>query len=143
MPVARAAPHSLRVLFATAMVGLGNFIYKFGLMAGATPASMIVAQAVMVVPAATLFVVLVDGRIRPAAAALRHAPRAALALAAAFSLLLEALARGDASAVVPVAQMGFVVTALIGTLFLKEPFNLRKGAGLVAALAALGSFAGG
>jgi multidrug transporter EmrE-like cation transporter len=45
--------------------------------------------------------------------------------------------------VVPIAQMGFVVTALLGFLFLREPFTARKGAGLVAALAALASLAYG
>jgi len=38
---------------------------------------------------------------------------------------------------VPVAQMGFVVTALLGIVFLRESFTLRIGAGLVVALAAL------
>jgi uncharacterized membrane protein len=54
----------------------------------------------------------------------------------------ESLARGEASVVVPIAQMGFVVTALLGFLFLREPFA-RKGAGLVAALAALAGLASG
>jgi len=35
------------------------------------------------------------------------------------------------------------VTALIGFLVLREPFTARKGAGLVAALAALATFAYG
>jgi multidrug transporter EmrE-like cation transporter len=43
--------------------------------------------------------------------------------------------------IVPIAQMGFVVTALLGFLLLREPFTLRKGAGLVAAVAALASLA--
>ena len=43
----------------------------------------------------------------------------------------------------PVAQMGFVITALFGALFLGEPFTARKGAGLAAALAALASLASG
>jgi multidrug transporter EmrE-like cation transporter len=41
--------------------------------------------------------------------------------------------------VVPIAQMGFVVTALLGFFFLREPFTVRKGVGLAAALAALAS----
>jgi len=45
--------------------------------------------------------------------------------------------------VVPIAQMGFVVTALLGFFFLREPFTARKGAGLAAALAALASLARG
>jgi drug/metabolite transporter (DMT)-like permease len=51
------------------------------------------------------------------------------------------MARADASVVAPVAQMGFVVTALLGFVFLCEPFTGRKLAGLVAALGALISFA--
>ena len=43
--------------------------------------------------------------------------------------------------VVPIAQMGFVITALLGFLLLREPFTARKGAGLIAALAALASLA--
>jgi drug/metabolite transporter (DMT)-like permease len=39
---------------------------------------------------------------------------------------------------IPIAQMGFVVTALLGFLFLREPFTDRKGAGLAAALSSLG-----
>jgi multidrug transporter EmrE-like cation transporter len=37
--------------------------------------------------------------------------------------------------------MGFVVTALLGFVLLREPFTLRKAAGLAAALAALASLA--
>ena len=44
----------IRVLVATVAVGIGNFIYKLGLQAGATPASIIVAQGCAVVVGATL-----------------------------------------------------------------------------------------
>ncbi|HMA87434.1 MAG TPA: hypothetical protein VKP89_01670, partial [Burkholderiales bacterium] len=57
--------------------------------------------------------------------------------------MVESLARADASVVVPVAQMGFVVTSLVGFLFLREPFSARKDAGLLAAIAALASLAHG
>lgn len=133
----------MRVLAATVAVGIGNFIYKLGLRDGATPATIIAVQGMAVVACATAFVAVKDGRIRPSPAVVRYAPRAAVALAAAFSLLVEGLASGQASVVVPVAQMGFVVTALVGTLFLKERFTLRKGAGIAVALAALASLASG
>jgi uncharacterized membrane protein len=131
----------VRVLVATAAVGIGTFIYKLGLLAGSTPASLIVAQAAVVVTLATAFAGAVDRGIRPSRAALRYAPIAAIVLACAFSFLVESLARGEASVVVPIGQMGFVVTALLGFLFLREPFTARKGAGLIAALAALASLA--
>ncbi len=132
-----------RVLVATVSVGAGNFIYTLGLRAGASPGSLIVAQAAVVVTLATVFTGAVDRRIRPSGAALRHAPRAAIVLALAFAFMVEGMARAEASVAVPIAQMGFVVTALLGFLFLREPFTARKGAGLAAALAALASLAYG
>lgn len=132
-----------RVLVATAAIGIGNFLYKYGLRAGATPASLIVAQATVVVGCSTALTGIVDRRIRPSRAVLRNAPLAGVAIALAFCLMVESLARGEASVMVPVAQMGFVATSLFGFVFLREPFSLRKGAGLVAALAALASLAGG
>jgi drug/metabolite transporter (DMT)-like permease len=133
----------VRVLVATAAVGIANLIYKYGLRAGATPASLLVAQAAVVVTLATALAGAVDRRIRPSGAALRYAPRAAIVLALAFIFLVESLARAQASVAVPIAQMGFVVTALLGFVFLREPFTARKGAGLAAALAALASLAYG
>jgi drug/metabolite transporter (DMT)-like permease len=133
----------VRVAVATVAVGIGNVIYKYGLRAGATPASLIVAQAAVVVPLATATAGAKDHSIRPPGVALCYASAAAIVLAVAFALMVEGLARGDASVVVPIAQMGFGVTALIGFLVLREPFTARKGAGLVAALAALATFAYG
>lgn len=133
----------LRVVVATVAVGIGNFIYSLGLRAGATPASIIIVQAAVVVSLSTLFVRLVDGAIRPSGLVLRHAPRASLVLALAFVFMVEAMARGQASVAVPIAQMGFVVTALLGFAFLGERFTVRKGIGIVAALAALASLAHG
>ena len=133
----------MRVLLATVAVGIGHVIYKYGLRSGATPASLIVAQAVVVVSTSTLFTAVVERTIRPPGMAWPHAPQAGVVLGAAFILLVQALARGEASVMVPIAQMGFVVTALLGFAFLREPFTMRKGAGLVAAVAALASLAGG
>ena len=133
----------VRVLIATAAIGIGNFIYKYGVRAGATPASLIVAQSVVFVALSAALVGALDRRIRPSRAALRYAPAAGFVLALAVVFMVESLVRGEASVLVPIAQMGFVVAALLGFLLLREPFTLRKGAGLAAALAALGSLAHG
>jgi transporter family protein len=77
--------------------------------------------------------------VHPSRAALAHAPVAAVLLVAAFILLAKGLQLGEASVIVPIAQMGFVVTALLGFFLLRETFTARKGAGLVAAVAALAS----
>jgi uncharacterized membrane protein len=52
-------------------------------------------------------------------------------------MLLAGLARGEASVLVPVAQMSFVVTAGLGFIFLREALTIRKGFGLAIAIVAL------
>jgi uncharacterized membrane protein len=49
---------------------------------------------------------------------------------------------GPASVLVPVAQMSFVITALVGVAMFGERLDLRKGIGLAVATAALILFAG-
>jgi len=132
-----------RVLLATVAIGILSFTYKVGLRAGATPIALVVTQGFVAVTLSTAFTAYVDRRIRPSRPAWSHAPVAAVLLVAAFIFLARGLESGEASVVVPVAQMGFVVTALLGFLLLREPFTARKGAGLAAALAALASLAKG
>ena len=130
-----------RVLVATVAVGFASFTYKLGLRQGAVPIALVVAQGSVAVTLATAFAAHVDHDIRPSRAALRHAPISAALLVGAFTLLANGLERGEASVVVPIAQMGFVVTALLGFIFLREPLVPRKIAGLVVALLALTSLA--
>ena len=142
MKLGREARASLiRVLIASASVGIGSCIYKLGLRAGATAPSLVVAQAVVVVTVSTVIAGVAERRIRPSALALRHAPRSGALLGLGFVTMVESLARGEASRMVPVAQMGLAVAAVLGFLFLRESFSVRKGVGLVAAVAALGCFA--
>jgi uncharacterized membrane protein len=133
----------VRVFVATVAVGILSFTYKVGLRAGATPTALVMTQALVALTIATGFSVYVDRRIRPSRAAWSYAPVAAVLLVIAFTFLAKGLERGEASVVVPVAQMGFVVTAFLGFLFLREPITPRKGAGLAAALAALACLAKG
>jgi uncharacterized membrane protein len=86
---------------------------------------------------ATAFVRVVDGAIDLPAATWKHAGAATIVLICAFLFMLHAIALGPASVLVPIAQMGFVVSAALGILVLHEPMTMRKGAGLAAALATL------
>jgi transporter family protein len=52
-------------------------------------------------------------------------------------LALFALKAGNASVIVPIVRMGFVVTAICAVLFLKEKITLEKGLGILFAVAAL------
>jgi len=130
-----------RVLVATVAVGFASFTYKLGLIRGAVPIALVVAQGAVALTLSTAFTAHLDGTIRPARAALRYAPVSAVLLVVAFTFLAKGLEGGEASVVVPIAQMGFVVTALLGFALLREPLTARKVAGLLVAVLALSSLA--
>jgi transporter family protein len=71
----------------------------------------------------------------------KYGAAAALLLLSATILLLRAVAAGQASVLVPIAQMGFIVAALLGIIVLRERFTIRKATGLALALGALATLA--
>jgi drug/metabolite transporter (DMT)-like permease len=141
-PAAGAARFPLmQAVIAMAAMGVANFFYKVGALTGGSPATFIAGQAAIFLPLATCFAWTVDRGLRTTRAAWIHAGTAAALFVLALVLLFESLARGEASVLVPISQMGFVVTAAFGLVFLREPFTMRKGAGLAFALAALACLA--
>lgn len=130
-----------RVLIATVAMGCANLFYKIGLQQGALPETMVAAQAWAFSSTAMLFVLWRDRRLRLTLPAWRFSTPAALTLVVAFVLLLHGLARGPASVLVPVAQMGFIFTALVGAVMFREALHPRKLAGLLVAAIALAFFA--
>jgi uncharacterized membrane protein len=133
----------IQVLVATVAMSVANIAYKFGMNGGASAATMMVAQAAMFFPLATGFACIVDRGFKPPRSAWPYPAVAAWLLALALVLLLESLKRGEASVLVPISQMGFVVTAAVGILFLREPLTRRKALGLAIAVAALACLASG
>jgi len=131
------------VLLATVTLGAANFFHTLGLRHGSSPETLLAAQAAVFVTLSTVFVRVVDGRIAPPAATWGHAAAAAVVLIFAFLFMLHAIALGPASVLVPIAQMGFVVSAALGILVLREPLTARKAAGLAAAIATLAVMAFG
>jgi uncharacterized membrane protein len=132
-----------RVLLATLAMGLVNLFYKVGLQHGVSPETMMAAQAWLFCPLAMLMSWLQERRLHAPAIAWRYAAPTALVLMIGFIVLLHGLSLGPASVLVPVAQMGFVFTALLGATLFKETLTLRKRAGLAVAVVALGLFAFG
>lgn len=129
------------VLIATVAMGCANFFYKVGLQHGALPETVVAAQAWVFCSTATAFVLLRERRFRFTPGGWRYPALAAIALGMGFVFLMHALAGGQASVMVPVAQMGFVFTALLGVAIFGETLTMRKRAGLLVAVAALALFA--
>jgi len=125
------------VAIATLAFGACNFFHTIGLRHGAVPETLAVAQAAVFMPLATVFVFLADRKLKPPRVTYRYSAMAAIVLLGATIFLLRSVAGGQASVLVPITQMGFVVAALLGIMVLHEQVTARKVFGLVAALAAL------
>lgn len=127
----------VRVLVATVAMGLVSFVYKLGALAGGSPATVLAGQASVFLPLATAFAVARDRGFRPLRGSWRYGATTAALLLVGLVMLIAGLARGEASVLVPVAQLSFVVTAGLGVIILREPLTPRKSAGLAFAVAAL------
>jgi uncharacterized membrane protein len=130
------------VALATLAFGTSNFFHTMGLRHGALPETLAVAQAALFMPLATVVVYVVDRKLRPPLVTFKYSAPAAIVLLGATISLLRSVAGGQASVLVPIAQMGFVVAALLGIFILRERVTVRKMIGLVTALAALAALAG-
>ena len=127
----------VQVGIATVAMGASNVFHTFGLRHGALPETLAVAQAACFMPLATAMVFISERRPKLPQTAYKYGASAAILLAAAVIFLLRAIAGGQASVLVPVAQMGFIIAALLGIFVLGERASMRKAAGLVTAVAAL------
>ena len=130
--------HSLvQVAVATLAFGASNFFHTVGLRHGALPETLAVAQAAVFMPLATTVVYIGHRELRPPPVTFKYSVVAAVLLLSATILMLRGVAAGQASVLVPIAQMGFIIAALLGVVILRERLNVRKVFGLVLALAAL------
>ena len=126
-----------QVVIATLAFGTSNFFHTVGLRHGAVPETLAVAQAALFMPIATVVVYFTDRAPRAPLVTFRYGAAAAIMLLGATIFLLRGVADGQASVLVPIAQMGFIIAALLGILILRERVTIRKVVGLVSALAAL------
>jgi len=127
----------VQVAVATLAFGASNFFHTVGLRHGAVPETLAVAQAALFMPLATVVVYFTHRNLRPPPVTFKYGAAAAVVLLGATIFLLRGVAGGQASVLVPIAQMGFIVAALLGIFILREPVTVRKAIGLVSALAAL------
>jgi uncharacterized membrane protein len=127
----------VQVVIATLAFGTSNFFHTVGLRHGAVPETLAVAQAAVFMPIATVVVYFTDRTLRAPPVTFGYGAAAAIVLLGATIFLLRGVADGQASVLVPIAQMGFIIAALLGIFILRERVTIRKAVGLVSALAAL------
>lgn len=129
---------TLRTLtIATFLMGITGFLYKLGSIAGDGSISVVNGQAIIFFPLAFIACYHKEKKIIILWKFVYLGFAAALFLFVGMYLLLEALKIGPASTIIPISQMSFVVTALLGILLFKESFTGRKMLGLFLTICAI------
>lgn len=132
-------PEVLFALFSLALLGLNDFLYKWGQRWDLRAGPFMLLQNLAYVPNA-LALAWWRGDLAWAPGLLFGLLNGFLAFTA-FLFLLLAMRRGEAVALVPIVRLNFAVTAVLTIALLGEALTWAKGAGL--ALAALAVLAGG
>lgn len=138
---AEAKRSLLLAIAATLALGAGNTIHKIGLSWGGTPATQLVTHSFVYLMLSTIVSVRSEGGLRLPLKVWPVALWGAVAGGAGFICMMRGLTMGEASVIVPIAQMGLVVSAALGVVVLGERVTGRKLAGLAAAVMALGALA--
>ena len=126
---------------ATLALGTGNTIHKVGLDMGGTPATQLAAHSFVYLSLSAVLAFRQDGGLAIPRQVWPVAAMGALCGGAAFIAMMRGLAIGQASVIVPIAQMGLVVSAAMGVVMLGEKLTGRKLGGLAAAVGALAALA--
>jgi transporter family protein len=122
---------------ATILLGITGFIYKLGAIAGGNSISILTGQAIVFFTLAFLSCYHKEKKIIFVWKYLYLGFSAALFLFLGLYLLLEALKYGPASTIVPISQMSFVVTAIVGIYIFKEKILWQKILGLACSIGAI------
>lgn len=125
-----------------AMISLGilNVVYKIGVSHGVAPSMLLHSQAIFFNIAVYIYAFYTQGGPRFSRTGWAHASITATTLSTGLIALLAAFREGEISVVTPIAQLSFVVSALMATFWLREKFTIRKTAGIFLAIAAIGAF---
>jgi len=148
-PGVKAALGSMRPLaFALGAMMLFGFIgllYKLALRAGATPGAMVFAQSLGVFIMALPYAIYRKEKFEFSGGRFWIPVVCGVLTSISYVALATAFTYGDAVVVAPIAQLSFVLTALLAMLFLGERPGPRKLLGLGAAVTAVSifGFAGG
>lgn len=127
----------IRIIIAAVLGSAPFFFFKLGLVKGGTVAAVMVSQAITVSAIATFAVFAIERKVNAPKVALQHGIVFGLIQAFGFGILMYGMVRGEASILVPIAQLSFLVSAAVGMVAWKEQVTARKLAGIAAAVAAV------
>mgnify|MGYP001310188346 CR=1 FL=1 len=121
------------VVAASALRGIFAIIVKLGIVAGAHSETALLIYAVSWVLAGLIYGIWREGNIRLTAPTIAYGAISGTLLCMTANFIIAAIARGDVSTVVPIANQSFVVAVLLSTAMGMEVFTRRKAEALVLA----------
>ncbi|MCM8854143.1 MAG: DMT family transporter [Candidatus Thiodiazotropha sp.] len=124
------------VVLASLLRAIYGVISKVGLNQGADTDSMLLVAAFCWVIGGALYALLREGRFRLTRKKTAYALVSGLLVYLIVNFLLAAIARGEASVVIPIANLSFIAALLISVVLGMERLSVKK---LTAVLCAIGS----
>ncbi|MCU7892046.1 MAG: DMT family transporter [Candidatus Thiodiazotropha sp. (ex Ustalcina ferruginea)] len=124
------------VVLASLLRAIYGVISKVGLNQGADTDSMLLVAALCWVIGGALYALLREGRFRLTRKKTAYALVSGLLVYLIVNFLLAAIARGEASVVIPIANLSFIAALLISVVLGMERLSVKK---LTAVLCAIGS----
>ncbi|MCU7805194.1 MAG: DMT family transporter [Candidatus Thiodiazotropha sp. (ex Lucinoma borealis)] len=124
------------VVLASLLRAVYGVISKVGLNQGADTDSMLLVAALCWVIGGALYALLREGRFRLTRKKTAYALVSGLLVYLIVNFLLAAIARGEASVVIPIANLSFIAALLISAVLGMERLSVKK---LTAVLCAIGS----
>jgi transporter family protein len=124
-------------LIALIVWGISDFIRKRASMEGIEPTSFLVIESLTVASLSIILSLAFGKGLEFNKPVLTYAPICGILATIALISLLVGLSKGEASTIVPIARLGFVLTFSIAIFTLGEQITLQKVLGIVFAVLAV------
>ena len=124
-------------IIASALRGIFAIIAKLGMAAGAHSDTALLIYAISWILAGLIYAIWREDNIRVTTPKIAYGVISGTLLCMTANFVILAIARGDVSTVVPIANLSFVVAFCLSAAFGMELFTRRKAGALVSATAAI------
>ena len=124
-------------IIASALRGIFAIIAKLGMAAGAHSDTALLIYAMSWIPTGLIYAIWREDNIRVTTPKIAYGVISGTLLCMTANFIIFAIARGDVSTVVPIANLSFVVALCLSAAFGMELFTRRKAGALVSATAAI------
>lgn len=123
----------IELIIAMLLFGSFGYVYRLALLNGSDPVGIIVFQGFFFISYAFINAWL-RGELRFRRAETIHAPICGFLLSSSFLMLLYSISIGEISISVPIMNLSFILSSILGIVIWRESMSLIKGGGLVSSI---------